>query len=44
MFSVVLDDKPARNDPDRAKALEKTSNSFAGLFAAIKAKYADTAP
>lgn len=44
MFSVVLDDKSARSDPDRAKALEKTSGAFAGLFAAIKAKYADAAP
>jgi len=39
MFNVVLDDGPARSDPDRAEALERTSGAFADLFAAIKSKY-----
>ena len=42
MFGVVIDGgESARSDHGRAGALERTSGAFAGLFAAIKAKYED---
>ena len=41
MFNVALGDKSGSTDPNKAKALEKTSASFAGLFAAIKEKFRD---
>lgn len=44
MFGVVIGGgEPARSDPGRAEALERTGRAFAGLFAAIKAKYEDKA-
>ena len=43
MFGVMINGESARNDPDRAGALERTGRAFAGLFAAIKAKYGDAA-
>ena len=44
MFGVVINgDGSARGGPDRARALERTGKAFAGLFAAIKAKYGSAA-
>ena len=44
MFRTILDGESARNDPSRARAIEKTSGAFAILFAAIKAKCRDPTP
>ena len=41
MFSVMLDDGPGGGAPGRAEAIERTGAAFAGLFAAIKERYAD---
>ena len=41
MFGVMINGESGRDNPDRAKALERTGRNFAGLFAAIKAKYGD---
>lgn len=41
MFNVALGDKSGSTDPIKTEALEKTSASFAGLFAAIKEKFGD---
>ena len=39
MFNVALGDKSGGADSSKAKALERTSASFAGLFAAIRKKF-----
>ena len=39
MFTVMLDERPSRDAPGRAEAIEGTAAVFAGLFAAIKEKY-----
>ena len=42
MFGVVIDGGgAARDNPDMAKALERTCRAFAGLFASIKARCED---
>ena len=43
MFGVMINGESCRDNPDRAKALERTGRNFAGLFVAIKAKYGDVA-